>query len=386
MSRKTKNLLAKAKTQLLLHHPFFAQVALESKFKVTDKVPTMATDGKFILVNPEFCDTLTVDEVMGVLAHECMHILGMHHLRIQSREHKKWNHATDYAINDLLDKDGFSLPNKDKICLDSKYANMASEKVYNLLPDPDEDENQPTFGEVMAAGSFGEDGDGDGSNQELSPEEVQVEENRVKMIASKAAAAAKMAGKLPAGMERLVEDLLERQTPWQDMLRKYMTLPATNDYSWAKPNRRYIGSGMYMPSNHSDDGMGEVIVGVDTSGSISNRELALFTSEVRQIVQDARPNKVTVLYFDTEISHVEEYDEPDAMDIEMKAYGGGGTDFRPVFNWIDAEMRTPDVVVMLTDLYGPSPDREDYETVWACLPDSSNSTPFGKRVDLSWED
>jgi len=388
MSKKVNNMLAKAKTQLILNHPFFAQIVMSTRFKVTDSVKTMATDGKWILVNPEFTTKLTNKEVIGVLVHETMHILGMHHTRIKGREHKKWNVATDYAINDLITKEGFELPEGGLI--DAQYASMSAEEVYSKLPD--DDEQEPNAGEVFVAGSFGDKGDNsqqdDDSNTvpNLTPEQVQAEEQRVKELASAAATAAKMAGKLPGGMERMVDDMLASHTPWQDMLRKYMTRPAKHDYSWSKPSRRFIGAGMYMPSSYSDDGMGPVVIGVDMSGSISQKELTAFVSEVKQIVEDARPTSVDIVYFDSEVSHVDHFDEPSAMDIKMQMHGGGGTDFRPVFNWVEDNGIEADVVVMLTDLYGPAPENEIYDTVWACLPNSSDHTPFGERVELDMRD
>ena len=393
MSKKVNNMLAKAKTQLILHNPFFAQIIMSTRFKVTDSVKTMATDGKWILVNPEFTAKLSNAEVIGVMVHEAMHILGMHHTRIKGRDHNKWNIAADYAINDLIINEGFELPEGGLI--DSQYAGMSAEEVYAKLPNDDQEHDAP--GGVVMVGSFGPDGNGqgdgdqqsqdDGSNQpQVTPEQIQAEEQRVKEMASAAATAAKMAGKLPGGMERLVDELLETHTPWEDMLRKYMTRPASHDYSWSKPSRRFIGAGMYMPSSYSDDGMGPVVIGVDMSGSIGQRELSMFISEVKQIVEDARPSSVDVVYFDSKVSHVDHFDEPSAMDISMKMHGGGGTDFRPVFDWVAANNVEADVVVMLTDLYGPAPSREEYDTVWACLPGSSDHTPFGERVELTFKD
>jgi len=390
MPRKTKNILAKAKTQLLLKHPFFAQVVLSTRFKITEQVPTMATDGKWILVNPEYTKSLSIEEVIGVLAHEAMHILGMHHIRIQGHEQRKFDVAADYAINDLLLEEGFTLPNGG--LHDKQYTNMSAEEVYSKLPNIDYDQ-QP--GEVCVLGTFGNNGTprdgetettGTNANSTLPQDQITAEEQRIKELATSAAQAAKMQGKLPGAMQRLVDKLINVTTPWQDMLRKYMTRPAKNDYSWAVPNRRYIGSEMYMPAMKSDNGMGEVVVGVDMSVSISQRELSLFVSEVKQIVEDARPSSVSVVYFDSSVSHVDEFDEPSAFDISMEMHGGGGTDFRPVFDWVEDNQKSPDVIVMLTDLYGPTPDKEKYDTVWACLPNSNEHTPFGERVNLTFKE
>jgi predicted metal-dependent peptidase len=380
MSKKALTLLQKARTQLLLNHPFFAQIVLETRYNFTDSVPTMATDGHIIAINPKFTESLSVKEIMGVLAHECMHILGMHHLRMYERDPKKWNHATDYAINLLLTDDGFELPQGG--LLDTKWKNMSSEEIYNKLPKPNENDD-PSFGEVRPNGSL--------SGNEPQPGESQAEaeareEQRVKEMAAKAATAAKMQGKLPGHIERMVNDLIATKTPWHELLRKYMTRPAKNDYSWSTPNRRYASRGMYLPAMSSNDSMGEVVLAIDTSGSISNRELSTFQAQIKAIVEDARPSAITIMYFDTNISSVTEITEPSSTDIKLVPTGGGGTDFRPIFDWLTKHDKHPEVVVVLTDMYAQAPEFEEFDTIWAALPGSAEHTPFGTRIDIEWED
>lgn len=375
MSKKVLKMLQKARTQMLLDHPFFAQVVLETKTLIDSSVPTMATDGHVILVNPEFTETLTNKEIQGVLAHEAMHILGMHHLRMQFRDHTKWNHATDYAINDLLTKEGFSLPKGG--LLDEKYATKAAEHVYNILPDSD-NQNNPSFGEVCAAGSL--------SGQKItSQDEIKVEEQRIQELAAKAATTAKMQGKLPGGIERMVDELVNNKVPWHELLRRYMDKPSKDDYSWTTPNRRFVHQGIYMPGLSGNNNMGEVVVAVDTSGSIGDRELSTFLAQIRSIVSDATPSKVTVLYFDTKVSSIQEFIDPSEFDITLNPTGGGGTDFDPIFNWVKENGVRPEVIVVLTDMYASVSEPSEFDTVWAALPDSSSHTPdFGTRIDIEW--
>lgn len=377
MSKKALTKLKKARTQLLINHPFFAQVILETKYKIDNSVDTMATDGRVILINSDFTESISVKETMGVLAHEAMHILGMHHLRQQSREHKKWNFATDYSINDLLTKEGFELP--EGALIDSDYAEMASEQVYNKMPKPPED-SQPSIGEVMPSGSLSNE-----SGKADAPDQAKAEEQRVKEMASKAATSAKMQGSLPGSLERMVDDLVAEDTPWYELLRQYMIRDSQDDYSWSHPNRRYIGTGLYMPALHGDNGMGEVVVAIDTSGSIGNRELATFQAQIKAIIEDAHPSKISIMYFDTEVSSVTEFNDPQSTDIDLKPTGGGGTDFRPIFEYLDANDKEPDVLVILTDMCATAPEDSYIDTVWAALPGSNSDTPFGTRVDIDWE-
>mgnify|MGYP003149150472 FL=1 len=193
--------VAQAKTQLMLRHPFFGSCAAGLNFVETDKVPTMATDGRSILWNRAFVDSLDKDHVMGVIAHEVLHVVFKHMLRMEKRIHKKWNVCTDIAINDILIDSGFSIPEQGLFSTSkpewNKFKGWAAEKIYAEMPDDDVPEDGPAWGEVIPM--QGEDG------SEMSEAETQQVEAEMDIKVIMAADAAKSRGNLPAAIDQLVQ-------------------------------------------------------------------------------------------------------------------------------------------------------------------------------------
>ena len=159
-----------------------------------------------------------------------------------------------------------------------------------------------------------------------------------------------------------------------------MTERYNDDFSWSRGNRRFISQGLYLPSRLSDNMMGEVVVVIDTSGSISAKELNEFGSEVKGIVDEVRPSKVRVIYCDSRIAHIDEFGPND--DLQFAAHGGGGTDFRPPFDWLEKNNISPRALVYLTDGYGPFPEQEpDFPTLW-CTNNHDVTPPHGEHLIL----
>ena len=152
----------------------------------------------------------------------------------------------------------------------------------------------------------------------------------------------------------------------------------TGAYDWQKPDDEFIVRDIFVPAR-SGFGAGTVIVGVDTSGSIGPREVDMFLSEVSGILSDVRPRELIVIWCDARINRVDDcHDAADLNNIRAKgAPGGGGTDFRPVFDWVAENDKKPDAVVYLTDGHGTLPDtKPQYETIWASV----------DRKDFPWGD
>lgn len=362
--------MVKARAALVLGHPFWGALALRTRMMIDEKCPTAWTNGKVIGYNPKFIEKLPLEKVEGLLCHELLHKMFFHHLRRGDRDSQKWNIACDFAINEIVQKtSGVSLP--DGGMIDPKYAGMGAEAIYTQLKaDPKGDKSNSDPG-------------GNGEVRDADPEDgtQAQQEARVKQEIAGALHAAKMQGKVPAGMERLVEELLEPQVPWKDVLRRFCTERAPEDYSWSRPNRRMISQGFYFPAIHSEDACGTIVVGIDTSGSIGQHELSVFGSELGAILADVMPRKTYVLYCDAAVAHVDEFARGEAL--ELNPHGGGGTDFNPVFKWIEEEGVEPKCVVYLTDGYGSfPPDNLPYPVLW-CIT-SEVEAPMGEtlKVDL----
>jgi len=364
--------ITRAKTWLIINQPFYASLLLRLKF-IEDDCPTMWTDGKNLGWAATFVDEITDEEIRGVLVHEVLHCVLNHPIRGIGKTHKKWAKACDYAINLLVKESGFQLP--DGGLYDEQYKDMTADHIYNILPEDPKGEGDgfSDFGAMKPPTN--EDGSAPSTSQ------IEEELQQWKVAVQNAVTYSKTKGKLPGYLKRLADDVLESKIPWQELLRNYMTRPMKNDYSWMRPNRRHIGEGLYLPSNYSE-GLGEVVIAVDTSGSITEKELGHFAAEINSILEDTTPEKIYVIYCDSRINgQVEEY-EADEHPITLECRGGGGTDFTAPFEWVRDNGVTPDTFVYLTDLYGGcSIDPPPYNVMWVST-STCKDIPFGELAKL----
>lgn len=374
--------LAKAKALLILDHPFFASLFLSMPMIEDASVKTMATNGDEIRYNPEFVKSMSVSELLFVLAHETMHCVLQHMTRRGNRNHNRWNIAGDYLINDMLVKEKIGTMPQGGL-LDSSIIAQSkgtTESIYDLLPESTEQQQPGTKGgsmdEVLDAGKQPGDGQGkDGQGLDESTRAQKEAETRVKIV--QAANAAKMAGKLSGGIERVVKELTRTRTDWKTVLRRFLTERAKVDYSYARPKRRFLAEDIYLPSLVGEQ-LGEIVVAVDCSGSINERTLNMFSTEIRAICEDSSPKKIHVVYFDSEVLRHDQYEQ--GQDVEIKPAGGGGTAFQPVFDYIEEKGINPAACVFLTDLYGDSPTEPHYPVLWATI--GSREAEFGEVVEI----
>ena len=370
--KKLTTKLAKAKTALILEHPFVGTIALSMPFEFDESIKTAATNGKRIKFNPEFVDSLTDEEVKFLVAHECFHPMLEHNFRRGDRQHKKWNVAADYVINKLLTDESIGRMPKVGL-LDPNIYNAGhgtSEGIYNILPDMPDDGSGP--GDPGNALDDCEDGDG-------SPAEQQQQQAEWKVKVAQAAQAAKMMGKMSANMQRLVDEVLQPKVDWREVMQKFLVKARTDQRSFSRFNRRFIAQGLYLPSV-SGEQMGEVCFAVDCSGSIDQKTVNQFAAEIKRVKEDLMPERIHVLYFDSEVSHVESYEQHD--DLDIKPHGGGGTDFAPVFAKIIELGINPVAIVFLTDLCCNSfGDQPDAPVLWVTT--DPGKAPFGEVVEMN---
>jgi len=361
--------ISKAKTALILEHPFIGSVALNMPMSIDNSVPTAATNGKRVLFNEEFCNGLSDEELKFLVAHECMHPMLEHNFRRGERNAYKWNQAADYVINKLLTDEGIGKMPEQGLLDDNIYkqGGGTSDGIFNLLPDTPED-GQGNGGQGQPLDSC-EDGQG-------SPAEVSQQQAEWKVKVAQAAQSAKMMGKMSAGLERLVDEILKPKVDWRDVLQRFVVKCRSDQRSWARPNRRFLSQGLYLPSV-SGESLGEIAFAVDCSGSIGQDEINQFASEISTVWQDQRPTKVHVIYFDSEVSHYDEFEQED--EPVVKPHGGGGTAFSPVFKYMMEHGIEPVACIFLTDLccddFGDAPD---YPVLWVSTHD--DKAPFGEVV------
>ncbi len=236
-------------------------------------------------------------------------------------------------------------------------------------------------GEVMDAPA----GAGDGGEAGPSPAEIAAEEQAWDEAMHQAASLAKAQGKLPGAVEETVRGAHASTVDWRSLLRRYMTDAAKRDYSWSLPNRRFIDSGLYLPSIRSE-GIDTIAVIVDTSGSLPAATLAAFWTELREIATELQPERVILLQVDAVVQDAAEYAASDLPD-EIAVKGRGGTDFRPGFAWLEENGIRPGVCLYLTDMLCSSyPETEPaFDVVWANYaepPGDWNREPWGECIQI----
>ena len=364
--------LSKAKTSLILEHPFIGSVALNMPMTLSDEVPTAATNGKRVLYNPEFIEPLTDEELKFLVAHECMHPMLEHNYRRNGRDPKKWNKAADYVINQLLVDEGIGKFIEGG-CLDQTiYTNGGgtSDGIYNLLPDGDGDGS----GQGEGPGGPGNDlEDGEGSPAEQAQEAAEW-----KIKVAQAAQAAKMMGKLSVNMARLVDEVLKPKVDWRERLHMFVQKAKNDQRTFARPNRRFLSQGLYMPSV-SGEVLGELVFAVDMSGSISQAEANQYGAECRVVHEDGKPYKLHLIYFSHEVCAHDTLGRDD--EFEFNPRGGGGTAFSPVFKHIEENDIEPAGIVFLTDLYcNDFGDEPACPVLWVTT--GRTEAPFGEIVEM----
>jgi predicted metal-dependent peptidase len=382
----------KGRTALVLDHPFFGSLLFRLKGVESRWVKTMATDGITLYFNPDFVDTLNAATLAGTLAHEVMHPALHHHLRRSGRDPKRWNIACDYAINPLLIDAGLKLP--EGVLVENRFRGMSAEQIYNLLEseadsEQDSDSGDPSSSAPGGTGNAFSDTDSvepsvpqtpGGIGQVLdAPKGDDGSQAREWDVAvNQATTVARQAGKLPSGIDRTLEGFAAAVINWRELLRRLWSETIAADYSWMRPNRRHLWTGLYLPGVVRE-GTGEVAIAVDCSGSISARQLRLFEAEARSILEGQRSERVYVLYFDAAVHKAEIYEA--GQRIALNPVGGGGTAFSPCFEWLDERGIRPQTMVFLTDLYGSfPPSAPPYPVLWAST--GGRQAPFGDVIPM----
>jgi predicted metal-dependent peptidase len=383
--------IQKARTALLLDHPFFGSLLFRLQGQECHSIETMATDGRSLFYNPAFVETLNSACLSGVLAHEVLHPALHHHVRRSGRDPKRWNEACDYAINPLLLDDGLVLP--DGALVDNRFRGMSSEEIYNVLetearrpsPSRNDGDDQPTAEASsdpntptapVSNGGFGQVLDAPAPTQGDDSIEDQAWDWTVAV--NQAVTLAKQAGKSPAGLARTLDCAVKASVDWRELLRRLWSDTNPADYSWMRPNRRHIWAGLYLPGIVRE-GVGEIAIAVDCSGSVNQRLLGLFEAEVRSILDGQRPQRVHVIYFDAVVQRVDTYEAGER--VTLQPVGGGGTEFGPCFEWLDEHEVRPETLVFLTDLRGSFPSSPPpYPVLWAST--GALQAPFGQVVPM----
>jgi len=404
MTSDVETKLSAARTRLILDKPFLGALVLRLPMIAGDPkwCRTTATDARALYYNAQYIDGLTLDQTQFMLAHEALHCALSHFARRQHRSRHRWDIACDLAINPLLVKDGLKPPPGTLHM--PEFEGMMAEEIYPAIADLedetetlddhlyDSEESEGGRGANQGGDSQRQEGEGGGTSAEADPErggapqprpltEAEREQLSVQWQQRLAGAAqqAMRAGKLGGGLARLVDHLLQPRLPWRMLLAKYMTAIARDDYTYSRPSRRE-GQAI-LPSLRS--AQVDIVVALDTSGSVSPDEICEFMSEIDAIKGQVRA-RITLHACDALLAEDGpwEFEPWEEFRLPRDFSGGGGTRFTPVFDWARRRDRQPDLLVYFTDAEGEFPEREPpYPVLW--LVKGKAKVPWGQRVQLN---
>lgn len=424
--------LAAARTRLILDKPFLGALVLRMPLQIADPAwcLSVATDAKKIYYNYEYINQLHSSETQFVLAKQALHCAFSHFARREHRVKYRWDLACDYAVNPLLIEEGFNAP--PGTLVENSFKGMTAEEIYPCLGDKDDgdadtgnnestgsdssedptdsehsgkdnkpkqdssDQNDPDQGKPIPDNSEPDQPNGDQSEQnnpehdsdgsaspEPRPLSRQEEENLTMQWQQRLAGAAQQAqqaGKLSESMARMVEFMLQPKLPWRALLARHMVATARDDYNYARPSTRR-GDPVIFPSLRS--AQTDIVIALDVSGSLGDQEIDEFMSEVNAIKAQLRA-RVSLLICDTKLAKGSPwiFESWEEFKLPQTFSGGGGTDFRPVFDWVEQLDQHPELLLYFTDCEGTFPSvAPNYAVIW--LVKGRAQAPFGQRIQLN---
>lgn len=389
--------------------------SIQPKDAQDKKTATAMTNGLDIIYAEEFVDTLTDAEFRFLILHEAYHCMYKHLLTwgwMYDIDPNLANQACDHVINLKLltaaeEIGGGFLSMPECGLADPQFAGMDSAEVFHKLRkkgqgQQPEQPGQPQPGQGQQPGQPGQPQPGQGQTPSNARQGFddhdwegakQLSEEDKAEIGRKIDEAVRqgtlMAGKVGSGGNRDIDEVLQSKVRWQDELREFaQNLCAGKDFStWRRPNRRFVSANVYMPSTISET-VGEVVIGIDTSGSIGGAELSQFLGECAAIFATVKPEAVRLLYWDTSVCKAERYtqDQLDQIIATTKPAGGGGTSPSCVPTYMNSNNIKPQVSIMLTDGYvgndwganWPSP------VVWCVVGNKTAEASTGKTIHVEW--
>ncbi len=403
-----------ARVSLLLKQAFFGNLATRLKLVNADEwLETLATDGRHFYYNSRFVMSLDQKEIEFGFGHEVLHCVYDHMGRRDGREPKIWNFANDYCVNnDLVDHNIGRKITTIEILYDRKYKGMCSEEIYlKLMENVQFLDMDDMMGKMLDEHLDGS-GDGDGEGQEecgtcdgtgkdskgkscpdcsgtgkkgrpvLSEQDKQEIRNEFREAVINAASNETNAGNIPGNVKKMIQELTEPLMDWRELLSMQLTSAMKDDYTWMRPSRRSWHLDAIMPGMNPGERI-DIAVAVDTSGSISQKMLMDFLSEVKGAMEAFTSYKVHLFCFDTNIHNPVDYSSDDIGDIcEYELGGFGGTDFAPIFTHMKDNEITPEKLVVFTDGYpfGSWGDEDYCDTLWVIHGSTSIVAPFGTSV------
>jgi len=384
-----KEKMEKARVMLMLEHPYIGSLVTVLHLRNDETVLTFKSDGVCLTYNEAYMERVPIEEVMFALANGAMHAALRHSERTHRRSGRMWQAATDAVVNSMLVKNGFALP--PHVIYDRRFEGMYAEEVYDALQsEQSETQHGEEAEEVLSEETVSEkerkrEDDGEriegergtvdafSSSSSISTEEGTAEEQYEQIFQK-----FRRQGELPAGLDMVIPSLFSHKLHWRELLYRYLAEFAKSSYSFMPPNMKYLYRGICLPSLHSD--LLRIVIAVDTSGSVDTLLLAQFLGEVEGIMQSYGNYEIDLLTADLKVRSHQTYLPGERL--EYCVSGGGGTDFRPVFDYIDSTIDYPSLLLYFTDGMGCFPDSPPpYDVMWV-MPEGK-PVPFGDVLLLT---
>ena len=335
---------------------------------------TAYTNGRDVKYGRDFVDKLDDKELRALILHENLH-KAFRHLTLWKGIHKQnprvANMACDYVINLMIydsDRDGTEVRLPAGGLLDERFRGMDSGTVFRILLEEGAD---GADGDALDEHGWG---DGEALDEEQLAKDIDQALRQGKMLAGK------MGGNIP----REVDEALEPKVNWREALAEFISSFCTEkeESTWRRPSRRHVHNDVYMPSMYSES-IGRLVVAIDTSGSISGDVISQFLGEVQGICTQVIPEAIDLLYWESTVVGHEKYerDQLDSVLSSTRPVGGGGTDVRELFTYIDERKIKPVAVVVLTDGETPYPESLEYPTLFGML--GNVIAPVGKTIKIN---
>jgi len=370
-----------ARVGLLLRHPFFGNMATRLKIvDGSDWLTTAATDGRHMFYNRSFFEKLTVKQVEFVVAHEILHNVFEHMLRVEGRDRAIWNAAADYSVNGTLVRDRIGeVPPNIKIYHDTKHYGKSTEQVYDEIYEDEDEKSLQALGQLLDDHIDWEK-DGKNGQPKYSKEELKQIRDEIKEATISAAQAAG-AGNTPAEIQRMIKDLTEPKMNWREILRQQIQSTIKNDYTFMRPNRKGWHMNAILPGTNYDETI-DICVAIDMSGSISDSQAKDFISEIKGIMDEYKEYKIKVWCFDTKVYNEQDYDSYGEDISDYQVMGGGGTDFDANWDYLKKHDINPKKFIMFTDGYpwGSWGDENYCDTVFIIHGNDKIVPPFGAHA------
>lgn len=361
---------------LLIKHPFFGSIVMKRPIELEPVGTACVNNEGAIRIDPSFVARLSKEQLMFVFAHEAMHVVYAHLPRLQGRYPRLWNYATDAVINDLLIRESVGTRLEGCVYMEGA-ADKSADEVYEMLKQKQEQQQSGSQGGSQGgSGNQGQDNYDvpmndlrpEDANGEATESEIKRKVTQGKMEIAEAAQGCRMQGNLSHGLSSIIDKLLASTMPWYQILERYMVGKAEQHHSWNRPNKRFLQTA-YLPRRERLPSMGKLVIGIDVSGSIRDKEVQRFLGHVNAIIEQCHPEEVAVLYATTEIEH-EDIFTPDMYPVTpTKKRWYGGTDMGAVTEWIKDRGEDADLCVIFTDGYTPQPKVVPCDLVWVVTTD-----------------